>query len=311
MTKRTIQIIANPGAGQDGLNLKTVQQILAEYEADWDIAITKQAGDAKRLARKAAKSGADIVAIFGGDGSVAEAAAGLAGTKTALAILPGGTANVMSVELGIPGKIEDALRVAADPASTVRAVDLGTVNKQKFVLRVSLGLEAAMVAGADREAKDRYGVLAYLWSAVQNLAQSQPARYALTVDGKRIEAEGLTCIVANSGNMGQAGLNLIPGIAVDDGLLDVIVIGQEKLKGFFAAAGSILGLASVQPEQRTARYAELGQEMRSTIQYWQAKQVAVTATPRQRMQSDGELLEATNVHCAIEPGALRVVVPAG
>ncbi len=311
MTKRTIQIIANPGAGQDGLNLKTVQSVLADYAADWDIAITKQAGDAKRLARKAAKAGADIVAIFGGDGSVAEAAAGLAGTKTALAILPGGTANVMSVELGIPGKIDDALRVAANPESAVRAVDVGTVNKQRFVLRVSLGLEAAMVAGADREAKDRYGVLAYLWSALQNLAQSQPARYTLTVDGKKIEAEGLTCIVANSGNMGQAGLNLIPGIAVDDGLLDIIVIGQEKLKGFFAAAGSILGLASVQPEERTARYSELGDEMRSTIQYWQAKDVVVAASPRQRMQSDGELLKGRQVRCTIEPGALRVVVPAG
>ena len=310
MTKRTIQIIANPGAGQDGLNLKTVQSVLAEYEADWDIAITKQAGDAERLARKAAKAGADVVAIFGGDGSVAEAAAGLAGTKTALAILPGGTANVMAAELGIPGKIEDALRVAANPESTVRSVDLGTVNEQKFVLRVSLGLEAAMVAGADRETKDKYGVLAYLWSALQNLAQSQPARYTLTVDGKEIEAEGLTCIVANSGNMGQAGLNLIPGIAVDDGLLDVIVIGQEKLKGFFAAAGSILGLASVRPDERSARYSELGQEMRSTIQYWQAKQVTVAATPQQRMQSDGEVLEATHVRCAVEPGTLRVVVPA-
>ena len=310
MTKRSIQIIANPGAGQDGLNLKTVQGVLAEYDVEWDIAITKRAGDAKRLAQKAAEEGAGIVAIFGGDGSVAEAAAGLAGTQSALAILPGGTANVMSAELGIPGKIEDALRVAADPASRVRAVDLGTVNDRAFVLRVSLGLEAAMVAGADRETKDKYGVLAYLWSALQNLAQSQPARYALTVDGKAIEAEGLTCIVANSGNMGQAGINLIPGIAVDDGLLDVIVIGQEKLKGFFAAAGSILGLASVQPEERDARYSALGQEMRSTIQYWQAQEVIVAASPRQRMQSDGELLKARQVRCTIEPGALRVIVPA-
>ena len=304
MRKRLIQIIANPGAGQDGLNLKTVQSVLAEYDVDWDIGITKQAGDAQRQARKAAKAGVDVVAIFGGDGSVAEAATGLAGTRAALAILPGGTANVMSVELGIPGNIEDALRVAADPKSDLRAVDLGTVNKRKFVLRVSLGLEAAMVAGADREAKERFGVFAYLWSAVQNLSQAQPAHYRLTIDGEKVETEGLTCIVANSGNMGQAGLNLIPGIAVDDGLLDVIVIGQEKLKGFFAAAGSILGLASVQTEEHTARYSELGQEMRSTIQYWQAKEVTVTSSPRQRIQSDGELLNGTRVRCTIEPGAL-------
>ena len=66
----------------------------------------------------------------------------------------------------------------------------------------------------------------------------------------------------------------------------------------------------MQPEERDARYSALGQEMRSTIQYWQAQEVIVAASPRQRMQSDGELLKARQVRCTIEPGALRVIVPA-
>ena len=104
MTKRTIQIIANPGRQAGRLNLKDRAANLAGMRPAGTSPSFKRADDAKRLARKAAKSGADIVAIFGGDGSVAEAAAGLAGTKTALRILPGGTANVMSVELGIPAR---------------------------------------------------------------------------------------------------------------------------------------------------------------------------------------------------------------
>lgn len=309
MSKRFIQIIANPGAGQDGLNLKTVQNIFAEYPVEWDIRITKRAGDAERMAKEAAEAGADVVAIFGGDGSVAEAAAALAGvSETCLAILPGGTANVMSVELGIPGKLEDALRVAADPASRVREVDLGTVNNRTFVLRVSLGLEAEMVAGADREAKDKYGVFAYLWAAAQNLAAPQVARYQLVIDGEEIEVEGVTCIVANSGNIGLSGVNLIADTAVDDGLLDVIVIEQAGVKTFFDVAGAVLGINQTDSGSDSASDDKTKRALGSAIRRWQAKEVEVTCDPPQSIQSDGELLDGNHIHCRIAPGALRVLV---
>ena len=81
-----------------------------------------------------------------------------------------------------------------------------------------------MVENADRELKDRFGNFAYLWAAVQNLIQPKVSRYQLVIDGKEIETEGLTCIIANSGNLAQRNLSLIPGIDVSDGLLDVIVI---------------------------------------------------------------------------------------
>ncbi len=307
---RFIQIIANPGAGQEGLNLKSVQAVFADYPVDWDIDITKQAGDATALASAAVAAGADVVAIYGGDGSVAEVAAALKGTDVKLAILPGGTANVMSVELGIPRQLDAALRVAVDPQSQVRQVDLGSVNGQPFILRVGLGLEAAMVAGADRAAKDKYGVFAYLWAAAQNLVAPTLAHYEIVVDGATFSSEGLTCIVANSGNMGQAGVNLIPGITVDDGLLDVIVIEQAGVKGFFDLIGAVLGLSQVAPEERTARNRELGQQFRSTLRYWQAREVRITSDPPQTVQSDGELLEAAEVHCVVQPGVLKVLVPA-
>jgi YegS/Rv2252/BmrU family lipid kinase len=311
MSKRFIQIIANPGSGQDGLNLKTVQNIFAEYPVDWDIRITKQAGDAERMTKDAAEAGADVVAIFGGDGSVAEAAAALAGaSKTSLAILPGGTANVMSVELGIPGKLEDALRIAADPTSKIREVDLGTVNDRTFVLRVSLGLEAEMVAGADREAKDKYGVFAYLWAATQNIVASQVARYRLVIDGKEINVEGLTCIVANSGNIGLSGVNLIADTAVDDGLLDVIVIEQAGAKTFLDVIGSVLGAHQTESGTDPIQGDATKQAIGSTISRWQATEVEVTCDPPQSIQSDGELLDGNHIHCRIAPGALRVLVPA-
>jgi diacylglycerol kinase (ATP) len=307
---RFIQIIANPGAGQEGLNLKTVQSVFADYPVEWDINITKQAGDATALAADAVAAGADVVAIYGGDGSVAEVAAALKGTSVKLAILPGGTANVMSVELGIPRQLEAALRVAADPASQVRSVDLGAVNGRLFVLRVSLGLEAAMVAGADRSTKDKYGVFAYLWAAAQNIITHPLAHYEIVVDGQTFSSDGLTCIVANSGNMGQAGVNLIPSIAVDDGLLDVIVLEQAGVKGFLDVAGALLGVSQVTPEERSARTLEFDQQIKSTLRYWQGREVRITCDPAQEIQCDGELLEPAELHCVVRPGALKVLVPA-
>lgn len=310
MTQRSIHIIANPGAGQEGLNLKTVHAVFAEFDVAWEIDITRQAGDATALAAEALAAGADVVAIYGGDGSVAEAAAALEGAAASLAILPGGTANVMATELGIPRQLEAALRVAADPASQVRTVDLGAVNGRPFVLRVSLGLEAAMVAGADRTAKDKYGVFAYLFAAAQNLITPTLAHYTIAVDGQTFSSDGLTCIVANSGNMGQAGVNLIPGIAVDDGLLDVIVLEQAGVKGFFDLAGAVLGVSQVTPEERAARSREFDQQIKSTLRYWQGREVRITCEPVQEIQCDGELLSAAELHCVVRPAALKVLVPA-
>ena len=115
------------------------------------------------------ENGTDGVAAYGGDGTVAEVASGLVDTNTSLAVLPGGTANIMSVELGIPIDLTQACHIACDPHSLVRQVDMGQVNDHWFILRV--GLEATMVATADRSLKDKLGVFAYRWSAVQNLCQ--------------------------------------------------------------------------------------------------------------------------------------------
>ena len=143
--QRRIQIIVNPAAGQDIPVLGTFNTVFRECGYEWELSITKQAGDAELYARQAAAQGVDVVAAYGGDGTVAEVASGLAGTGVPMAILPGGTANVMSVELGIPTDLAAACRVACDPNHTIRAVDMGLVNDHHFILRVGIGFEAAMV----------------------------------------------------------------------------------------------------------------------------------------------------------------------
>lgn len=310
MAQRKIQVIVNPVAGQDTPVLNIVNRVLQEYDVEWDVSVTKKGGDALQQAQQAVKNGADIVAAYGGDGTVAEVASGLVGTKTRLAILPGGTANVMSIELGIPRDLAEACRIACDPQSVLRQVDMGQVNKRWFILRVGVGFEASMVDNADRNLKDKFGVLAYLWSAVQNLTQPEIAHYQLRIDGKEIESDGLTCIIANSTNLGQAGVNLVPNASVSDGLLDVIVVQQASLHALFDVLGSITGMKQMQPEDNSIDVSQFNSQIQQNLQYWQGKEISVITQPAQTVQFDGEVLGKEAIECTVVPDAVRVLTPA-
>jgi YegS/Rv2252/BmrU family lipid kinase len=296
--------VINPAAGQDEPILGTFNSVFRDAGVDWDVSITKNAGDAEAQARQAAQEGADVVAAYGGDGTVAEVATGLIGTSVPLAILPGGTANAMSSELRIPQQLRPAVELICSEQAIVRKIDMGEANGRRFILRVGVGFEAAMVESADRELKDRFGNFAYLWSAVQNLIQPQISHYNLMIDGQPIETEGLTCIIANSGNLAQRNLSLLPGIDISDGMLDVIVIQPAGLRMFVDLVGGITGLLNM--EVNGGNVDAQGQR---TIQWWQAKQVELAAVPAQSVQVDGEVLNAPEVACRVLPQAIRVVTP--
>ena len=293
--KRRIQIIINPAAGQDQPILGTLNRAFKDANVDWDVSITKEAGDARRFAQAAAEAGVDIVGVYGGDGTVMEVASGLMGTNVPLAIFPGGTANVMSVELGISSDLAEAVAIVCnDDVCYTRWVDMGQVDDERyFMLRVGIGFEAQMVEGAPREMKDRWGVMAYALSALQALREPQIAHYRITLDGETVDTEGMTCIIANAGSLGQAGLTLAPNIDVSDGLLDVVVIRSADLPSLLAVAASVVR----------------GDENAEPLLHWQGREIVVEAEPAQSVQADGEVLNPTPVRAKVIPHAVQVVVP--
>ena len=305
-----VHVVINPAAGQEEPILSIINSVFRGAGVDYDVSITKAAGDATMQARQAAEGGADVVAAYGGDGTVAEVASGLIGTNVPLAILPGGTANAMSSELNIPQTSRAAAELICAENVLVRKVDMGSLyvntpelgdHWRNFILRVGVGFEAAMVEKAGRELKDRFGNFAYLWAAMQNLIQPQVGRYQLVIDGQEFETEGLTCIIANSGNMAQRNLSLIPGIDISDGLLDVIVIQPAGLRMFTDLIGSITGLINVDASDDA--------EGKRAVQWWQAKEVRLVSTPAQSVQLDGEVLGTPAVSARVLPQAIRVLTP--
>ena len=290
MAKR-IHVVINPASGQPQPILHTLNHVFNEAQADWDISLTKKAGDAERFARQAAEAGVDVVAAYGGDGTVMEVARGLMGTPVQMAILPGGTANLMSVELGIPKDLEKAAKIACSQDSQVRRVDAGMVGDTFFLLRVGLGFAARKVELADRQLKDKYGVLAYSIAALKAVKQTRAVDFRLTLDGKVTEVKALTCLVDNAGNMGVSGFSPGRNISVSDGLLDVIAITNAGFSSLVDAGKKL---------------AERGAT--ESYVHWQAKDITIEADPPQSVQIDGEMAGTTPVTIRVNPQILSILV---
>ncbi len=289
-----LRVILNPAAGQDEPALKVLNSVLREAGYGWDVRITQQAGDATRLAREAIDDGMDMVVVYGGDGSIMEAAAGMIGSEIPLGIVPGGTGNVISLALGIPRTFNEAVALLVSPERVIRSVDLGMAGDKCFMERLGVGLEATVTQAADREAKDKYGIFAYVISTVQALADPDIVTYRLKIDGEEIITKGLSCVVANVGDLGVANLSLAPDVDFTDGLLDIFVIRKAGLMNMFSLAASVIG----------------GNENHETMPHYKGREIEIVAEPRQPVHADGEVLGESPVKIKILPSALKVVVPA-
>jgi diacylglycerol kinase (ATP) len=292
---RRIHVIVNPAAGLDRPVLGILNSVFQPSGIDWDVFVTRKAGDARRLAAQSAKAGVDAVAVYGGDGTLMEAVSGIVGSDVPLAILPGGTGNVIAFELGIPGNLADACALILRADSQIRRIDVGQIGETYFLLNAGVGFAAAIAEGAERDSKRRLGMLAYLLSGLRGLRKATVTRYQLTLDGKQIESEGIMCLIANSGNIGPFGIKFAQTIDVSDGLLDVIVIRRGNLVTLLSVAISIL----------TRR-----EHVRPFL-HWQAREITLATDPPQTVQVDGERFGKTPFTTSVIPQAARVIVPRG
>ncbi len=291
---KKIHIIINPASGKIEPILPIVNLVLNEAGIKWDVFITKKPHDASRFAKEAITNQVDAIAVYGGDGTVMEAISGMIGSDIPLAILPGGTANVLATELNIPKDLKQACELIFND-SCIRTVDVGQFNKNYFILRLGLGFEAQMVKDADREIKNRFGRLAYVISSVKAFRKIKEVKYHLKIDGKEHESKGVTCIVANSGNVGFSDLSLDDDIRVDDGLLDVIVVRKVDVSLFAHIIATLIS-------RKRSNNVEL-------VQHWQGKDIQVSSTPKQVVQCDGEVSSQMPLHAKVIPAGIKIIVP--
>jgi len=290
---KKVHIIINPASGQPQPILNQLNDVLYPAGVAWNASITNQSGDAARFTRQAIEDGAEVVGAYGGDGTVMEVAQAVQGGEIPMAILPGGTANLMSVELGIPKDLAKAAQIMIDPESQIRRIDMGQVGEKQFMLRVGMGFAGEKVKLADRELKDRWGILAYSIAGLKALSTVKSARYRITVDGVEYKSDGKSCLIDNAGNLGMPGVMASKDINVSDGLLDVILVRDASVGSLMAVGAEIIGRGS----------------QSEGFQLWQGREIKIECDPPQTVQGDGEIWGQTPVTAQVLPGVLPVLVP--
>jgi len=287
-----IHFIINPASGKEESVLFYINQALNDSGINWDVAVTGKNESPAEIARTLLGK-TDLVAVYGGDGCVTAVAGVLHGAATPMAIIPGGTANVMARELGVPMETSAAIELLLPGNCQVKAIDMGTMNGQPFLLRVNLGIMADMVLQADRELKDYIGRLAYGVSAVKTIADAQPIRYQMEIDGEIIDETAVSLTVTNSGNIGISDFSLQPGISVTDGLLDVILLKDNSFISMLKVAESAL----LQNET-------------NALMHWQCRQVVIRLNKMQTFICDDSEQTAKELTIKVVPASINMVVPA-
>lgn len=293
-----IFVLLNPKAagGQPASLRRRIGGAFAAAEVPFEIYESDSPEDALRAVRYAAQHGYRAVAAAGGDGTIALAMRGTAGTDTPVAILPFGTGNQLALNFGIPISLEDAVKVAVD--GVPEQIDLGRIGDEHFALISGAGLDADVMAGATTELKGRLGFLAYLYSGLRTVITPKSVKFKITADDHELEIAATMVLVANVGIIGAGTLpvelRVAPKTSFQDGLLDVAVFAPRHLPDW---AGILWKVAREEYE---------GDER---MIFLQAKKVRIEADPPIATQIDGEPRGLTPMEAEVIPGAARILVP--
>ena len=289
----TTEVLINSGGGSAG-NRSAITQVLEA--AGLGDHIQWLDGKAIRKAAEAAlAAGAEVVVAGGGDGTISCVAGALAGTETALGVLPLGTLNHFARDLGIPADLAEAAKLIA--AGRPRKVDLAEVNGRTFINNSSIGVYPLMVN--DREAQQhrlgRRKRLAMAVAGVRTLLRFSTRRLALTIDDRKAQVETPLLFVGNNDYRLE-----MPGAGtrerLDGGRLSVVVLRRKSRWGFCAAA-----VRSLVGRHRKVDVARLNDVKRLRVD-----------SPRRALtiSLDGETaLMETPLDYGIRPGALKVIAP--
>ena len=233
---RRAALLFNPRAGRRrGAGLEAIRAELEKSGFDLDFQATEGPAHCRALARRAVAERLDALFVLGGDGTLRIAASALAGSAVALGALPGGTTNVIALALGLGGDpVAAARRLAlAEP----RPFDLGRAGDDDFLMQLSGGLDARVMASVDPRLKRRLGQGAVAWAGVREWWRYRFPAFGLEIDGRATEATGF--VVANLAEYAGR-YRIVPGARSDDRRLDLLLFRGRRRRD---ALGFALDLA--------------------------------------------------------------------
>jgi YegS/Rv2252/BmrU family lipid kinase len=250
------------------------------------------------LAQAAADARDSLLVVIGGDGTVNEVANGVAGKEAEIAVLPCGTGQDFGRTHGIPASFDDAVRVALDGETCT--IDLGRVELEsgtsRFFANVgSAGMSGAVARRANAMTKAFGGRATFFYALTREFLAWQNTRVVVELDdGTRREGPMHDVIVAN-GRWHGGGMQLAPDARQDDGVFDIVLIGDVNKLDFLTTA----------PKLYSGRYLS-----HPKVEPLRSSSVAVSAGEPLPLEVDGEPIGTTPARFEVVPAALRLRVPA-
>jgi YegS/Rv2252/BmrU family lipid kinase len=289
--RRPVCLIVNPsaGGGRTARLLPAVEASLRGHGIAFRVERTHSIEHARELARTTVRE-REVAAAMGGDGLISAVAGELRHTDGVLAVLPGGRGNDFARKLGLGSDPVAACDVLAEGRE--QHIDVADIDGRAYLGIASSGLDsdAGDLANATRL---RLGRLVYVYATLRAVAAWHPARWEVVIDGAPHSFTGYSVAVANSGVFG-GGMYLAPEAKLDDGLLDVVMIGDRSKRAYLAALPKVFTGAHVR---------EPGVEM------CQAREVAFHADRPFNVQADGDPIADLPATVRVQPGALRIIAP--
>lgn len=301
---RIAHLIFNPisGQGNPDQDLKLIRQIL-EPQIQVNVVFTDVAVSPGQQAKDAMLSGADLVIASGGDGTVSAVAEAVMQTDIPLGVIPRGTANAFSVALGIPTNLRAACETIL--AGTTRQVDVATCNGLPMVLLGGIGFEAETVERANREMKNRFGVLAYLVAGMQQLADQESFEAELEIAGEKNHFDCVAITVANAAPPTSVLAQGFGEVISDDGLLDVTIgLSPTEAQGIGARLQGVGAIANLFTAALVKRPTQ-----NEDILSLRIPSIKVTTTPPQKVVVDGEIIGTTPVEFSCINKGLTILTP--
>jgi len=293
-TERTL-VIVNPAAGGGRVarvwrRLSPDARRLFPFDEHW----TTAPKEATRIAADAAAAGFDRILAVGGDGTLHEVVNGVAGTHLAVGVLPLGTGNDFARSAGIlraPAPLLEALHRGG-----TRPIDLGRVHERYYINIAGAGFDAEVARRVNAMRSKAKGTIPYLMTAVGLAFRYEPPQMTVTLDdGPAMGPEARLLVAVGNTRAYGGGMQVCPRAEVDDGLLDVLLVGDVR------------GWATLGLLPKVFLGAHLGHP---AVGYVRAHSVRLEGPAGVALHADGEVLGGLPATFSVHPAALRLWMPA-
>jgi YegS/Rv2252/BmrU family lipid kinase len=296
-TPQHLFVVLNPKSGNAG-ETEAIREAIAKLfpQPAWTAEIYEITGDddVAQVCREACANGATHVIAAGGDGTVVSVANGLVGSAAPMGVVPLGTGNDLARILGIPLNMEGALAaLAADPL-TIEA-DMLRVGDQYFLSNVSVGISPHIMDETESAQKQRFGLLAYVWTTIKRRDLFRHRRYRLTIDEERFGVSASEVLVSNTTMLRSLAQVFGPPEELNDGRLEVYLLTARTIGDYLRMAWDVI-IPSRKPEK---------------LEHWAVQRtIRIEARgARQLVQADGEVIGHTPVEVELVPHAIRLLMP--